>query len=130
MTSSLLDTATPVDAVATGSPLPRDLPELTPFQARLLIERTQDLLPLCKHVGIVVEAGGARGAEHRRLTTRVKLASSRDYSLSVVSTIESALRWAPGPLAEEAELRMAFASIGHELPDLLPTCVPRTAKVA
>ena len=62
------------------------------------------------------------------LTQYVRL--EPDYSLSVVSTIESALRWAPGPLAEEAELRMAFASIGHELPDVLPTCVPRTAKVA
>ena len=104
--------------------------DLSAAEARMVVERTQDLLPLCKHLSIVIEAGGARGAEHRRIMSRVKLGSARNYRLSMVSTISNALRWAPGPLVEDVELRMAFDSIGASLPAQLPACVPPSVQVA
>ena len=109
--------------------VPADL-ELSTVEARRVVERMQDLLPLCKHLTIVIEAGGARGAAQRRLMSQVKLGSARNYRLSVVSTISNALRWAPGPLVEEAELRMACDSIGASLPAQLPACVPPSVQVA
>lgn len=99
--------------------LPHDMPVLRDDERALLTELTQELLPRCGHVSVVIEARGFRGAVLRSAMSAMSLSSSRHYGLSIVDSVSSALSWAPGPLPKAAELRGALEAVGCALPPAL-----------
>lgn len=96
--------------------LPHDMPVLRDVERANLSELTQDMLPRCSHVTVVVEPRGFRGAVLRSAMSSISLSSSRRYGSSIVDSLSSALSWSPGPLPQTDELVEALEHIGCALP--------------
>lgn len=73
-----------------------------------LVDLTRGLMGVCAHLALVIEAPGPRGAALRSALSTVRSPSSRRYGVSVVSSVDRALSWAPGPLPDADVLRSVF----------------------
>jgi len=85
-----------------------DTPILDAGQRQAIVELIRDMLGSCSHVTAVVEARGASGAVLRSALSVARSLEARRCGLSIVDSLDRAVRWAPGPLPSAAELEPIF----------------------